>query len=313
MRYGPKQVLSGVDLDVEPGQVFAFLGPNGAGKTTTVEILEGYRRRTGGQVEVLGIDPVRAGAEWRDRIGVVLQSCQPEPELSVLETVQLYAGFYRRPLPAEHVLELVGLRGEAAMRVDRLSGGQQRRLDVGLALVGDPDLIFLDEPTTGFDPAARRAAWQVISGLRELGKTLFLTTHYMEEADTLADRMAVIVGGRIVAEGEPAAIGGRSEASRIGFDVPAGAVRTLPKAWKGRLAVTNGRVELDSADPLVDLRDLAAWSDATGTPVAHLSVRPPTLEDVYLRLVEEGSADDRDVGASAFSPRMVSAGDGVRP
>ncbi|HEV2370002.1 MAG TPA: ABC transporter ATP-binding protein [Acidimicrobiales bacterium] len=284
MRYGRREAVSGVDLDVGPGQIFAFLGPNGAGKTTTVEILEGYRRRTAGEVEVLGVDPARAGAEWRDRIGVVLQSCQPEPELTVLETVRLYAGFYCRPLPPGQVLELVGLGAEAGKRTEKLSGGQQRRLDVGLALVGDPDLVFLDEPTTGFDPAARRAAWRVIAGLRDLGKTVFLTTHYLDEADALADRMAVIVDGRIVAEGPPSTIAGRAETSTVGFRVDGRGTRAWPRGWSRRVEERDGRVELASADPLRDLAALSAWAESVGCAVSELTVRRPSLEDVYLRL-----------------------------
>src|SRR5580698_8618701 len=211
MRYGSRQVVNGIDFTVNHGEVFAFLGPNGAGKTTTVEVLEGFRSRTAGTVRVLGIDPESAPSAWRDRVGVVLQSSVPEPDLTVRETVELYAGFYRRPRPVDEVLALTGLEAQAGMRNRRLSGGQQRRLDVALALVGDPDLLFLDEPTTGFDPAARRAAWQTVAELKQLGKTLFLTTHYLEEADYLAGRIAVITAGRIVATGTPADLGGRDQ------------------------------------------------------------------------------------------------------
>ena len=285
MSYGSREVLKGVDLEVRRGEIFAFLGPNGAGKTTTVEILEGYRRPSGGVAEVLGADPFTADRRWRSRVGVVLQSCPPEPLLTVAETLHLYAGFYDRPLPVDEVLALVGLTGQAGVRNDRLSGGQQRRLDVALALVGDPELIFLDEPTTGFDPAARRAAWEVVSGLRALGKTVFLTTHYLEEADALADRIAVIVGGRIVAQGTPEALGGRdAAASEIGFRAPVASCRVLPAGWRRRAQVTAGTVRLSSAEPLADLAELAAWAAAEGVAVSDLSVRRPTLEDVYLRL-----------------------------
>ncbi|HET6811606.1 MAG TPA: ABC transporter ATP-binding protein [Acidimicrobiales bacterium] len=289
MSYGSREVLRGVELEVRQGEIFAFLGPNGAGKTTTVEILEGYRRPTGGEVEVLGADPFTADRQWRSRVGVVLQSCPPEPLLTVGETLRLYAGFYERPLPVDHVLALAGLTEQAGVRSDRLSGGQQRRLDVALALVGDPELIFLDEPTTGFDPAARRAAWEVISGLRALGKTVFLTTHYLEEADALADRIAVIVGGRIVAEGTPAALGGRDAAAcEISFRAAVTSRRSLPAGWRRRARVAAGRVELASAKPLDDLAELAAWSAAEGVEVGDLSVRRPTLEDVYLQLTAGG-------------------------
>ena len=207
MRYGTHEVVGGIDLEVHAGEVFAFLGPNGAGKTTTVEILEGYRKRTGGELSVLGCDPARAGASWCARIGVVLQESQPEPELTVAECLSLYAGYYPTPRPVAETLELVGLKGHAQVRCGTLSGGQRRRLDVALALIGDPELIFLDEPTTGFDPSARRSAWELIAGLRSLGKTIFLTTHYMEEAEELADRIAVIAAGQIVAQGTPGTLG----------------------------------------------------------------------------------------------------------
>jgi len=196
MRYGDREVLHGIDLVVPHGMVMGFLGPNGAGKTTTVEILEGYRRRTGGQASVLGMDPATGGRQLRERIGIVLQETGHNPDLTVRETVRQFAGYYLRPRPVDEVVGLVGLEEAADRRVRALSGGQRRRLDVGLALVGDPELVFLDEPTTGFDPAARRQAWEVIAGLRELGKTILLTPHYMEEAQALADRVAIIAAGR---------------------------------------------------------------------------------------------------------------------
>jgi ABC-2 type transport system ATP-binding protein len=222
-RYGDVEAVRGIDLIVRTGEIFAFLGPNGAGKTTTVEMLEGYRRRDFGEVSVLGSDPARPAPGWRARIGVVLQESEPEAELTAEECLSLYAGYYPRPRPVAETLELVGLTGHRAARCGRMSGGQRRRLDVALALIGDPELIFLDEPTTGFDPAARQSAWAVIAGLRDLGKTIFLTTHYMEEAEELADRIAVLAAGRIVAEGTAATLGGRdTEASVISFTLPAG-------------------------------------------------------------------------------------------
>ena len=202
MNYGSYAAVRGIDLDVARGEILAFLGPNGAGKTTTVEILEGFRIRTGGEVRVLGEDPAHAGPGWRARIGVVLQSCAPERLLTVRECLSMYAGYYPRPLPVARVLELTGLTGKAASRCNELSGGQQRRLDVALALIGDPELIFLDEPTTGFDPSARHMAWDVISGLRDLGKTIFLTTHFMDEAEALADCILILAAGKIVASGK---------------------------------------------------------------------------------------------------------------
>ena len=192
-RYGSHQAVAGIDLEVQHGEIFAFLGPNGAGKTTTVEILEGFRQRTAGEVSILGQDPATAGGEWRDRVGVVLQESEPEPGLSVRECLAMYAGYYRKPRDIDETIALVGLTAKAGTLATRLSGGQRRRLDFALALIGDPELIFLDEPTTGFDPSARRAAWEVVAGLRKLGKTIFLTTHYMDEAEYLADRIMVLV------------------------------------------------------------------------------------------------------------------------
>jgi ABC-2 type transport system ATP-binding protein len=220
-RYGSREAVAGIDLELRRGEIFAFLGPNGAGKTTTVEILEGFRQRTGGQVLVLGHDPGTAGGAWRERVGVVLQETEPEPGLSVRECLAMYAGFYRAPRDIDETIALVGLTEQASVLATRLSGGQRRRLDFALALIGDPELIFLDEPTTGFDPSARRAAWQVVAGLRRLGKTVFLTTHYMDEAEYLADRIAVISAGRIVAEGTPATLGGRDRmTTAISFTLP---------------------------------------------------------------------------------------------
>jgi ABC-2 type transport system ATP-binding protein len=222
-RYHDREAVRGIDLEIHRGEIFAFLGPNGAGKTTTVEIMEGFRQATNGTVEVLGHNPWRAPASWRARIGIVLQSSEAEPGLSARECLELYAGYYPAPRDVDDTLELVDLAGQADQRGSALSGGQRRRLDVALALIGDPELIFLDEPTTGFDPAARRAAWEVIAGLRDLGKTIFLTTHYMEEAERLADRIAVISAGEIVAEGTPQTLGGRRlTAARITFSPPDG-------------------------------------------------------------------------------------------
>jgi ABC-2 type transport system ATP-binding protein len=296
MRYGPRQVVNGIDFTVNHGEVFAFLGPNGAGKTTTVEILEGFRSRTAGTVRVLGIDPESAPSAWRDRVGVVLQSSVPEPDLTVRETVELYAGFYRRPRPVDEVLVLTGLEAQADMRNRRLSGGQQRRLDVALALVGDPDVLFLDEPTTGFDPAARRAAWVTIAGLKRLGKTIFLTTHYLEEAEYLADRIAVITAGRIAATGTPADLGGRDQQPstvRLALH-PSVPLTEWPTEFGTAAAVprllADGRFELASNDPAADLFELTRWATAKGLRIQGLEVARPTLEDVYLALTDEREA-----------------------
>jgi ABC-2 type transport system ATP-binding protein len=267
--YGSVEALRGVDLEVRRGEVFALLGPNGAGKTTTVEILEGYRRRDGGEVEVLGQDPQRAGREWRERIGIVLQACRLDPYLTVREALALFAGYYRSPRPVEEVIELVGLTGKADERARRLSGGQQRRLDVGMALVGDPELLFLDEPTTGFDPAARRQAWDAIEGLRDLGKTIVLTTHYMDEAQRLADRVAIVASGEVAARGTPEDLGKR---------------RTLASTVSYRL--DGEQVSVETADPVRELNELTGRALAEGLELEDLEVRRPTLEDVYLELTE---------------------------
>ena len=289
-RYGDVEAVRGIDLTVRTGEIFAFLGPNGAGKTTTVETLEGYRHRDAGEAEVLGSDPARPAAGWRARIGVVLQESQPEAELTVEECVSLYAGYYPRPRPVGETLELVGLADRRAARCGQLSGGQRRRLDVALALIGDPELVFLDEPTTGFDPAARQSAWQVIAGLRDLGKTIFLTTHYMEEAEHLADRIAVIAAGHIVAEGTPATLAGRDTgASVISFTLPPGlSAADLPPAVAALVTGSTGdKVEACVTSPLPQLGALAAWAQARGADLPDLQVLRPTLEDVYLQLTRE--------------------------
>jgi ABC-2 type transport system ATP-binding protein len=290
MSYGNLDALCGIDLRVHEGEVFAFLGPNGAGKTTTVEILEGFRHRTAGEVTVLGEDPAQAGSEWRCRIGVVLQECEPEPELSVEECVSLYAGYYPRSRPIGGTLELVGLADRPDVRCSQLSGGQRRRLDVALALIGDPELLFLDEPTTGFDPSARRAAWDVISGLRDLGKTVFLTTHYMEEAEHLADRIAVIAKGHIVAVGTAETIGERvTRASIISFTLPPNlsAADLPPELVSAMTAGAAGKVEAKTSNPLPLVGALAAWADGRSVELPDLEVTRPTLEDVYLELTKD--------------------------
>lgn len=286
-RYGDHEAVRGIDLEIRRGEIFAFLGPNGAGKTTTVEILEGFRQASSGTVEVLGRNPWRAPSSWRARIGIVLQESEAEPGLTVRECLALYAGYYPAPRNIDETIALVGLTAQANERARALSGGQRRRLDVALALIGDPELIFLDEPTTGFDPSARRAAWEVVAGLRDLGKTIFLTTHYMEEAEVLADRIAVIADGRIVAEGTPQTLGGRQlEASQITFALPATArAELLPAGFADRLQrEADGLLRLPSTSVTADLYRLAGWALEQELELDDLQVSRPTLEDVYLQL-----------------------------
>jgi len=285
--YDGVPAVAGIDLEVRSGEVFAFLGPNGAGKTTTVEILEGFRHRTAGDISVLGMDPERAGGEWRSRIGVVLQESEPEAELTVEECVSLYAGYYPRTRSVHETLDLVGLADRPAIRCGELSGGQRRRLDVALALIGDPELLFLDEPTTGFDPAARRSTWDVIAGLRDLGKTIFLTTHYMEEAEHLADTIAVIAKGKVVAAGTPDNLGGRvTKASTIRFTLPTSVSPSdlPPSVLPGVSAVSHRQVVVEAISPLPVVGALAAWAGERGIDLPDLEVTRPTLEDIYLEL-----------------------------
>jgi ABC-2 type transport system ATP-binding protein len=286
--YGPVMAVAGVDLRVEYGQVFALLGPNGAGKTTTVEILEGYRRRDGGEVSVLGLDPGSQRTKLKPRIGIVLQSTGVDRYLTVAETIAMYSSYYPRPRPVDEIIEVVGLTEKRKSRVVRLSGGQQRRLDVAIALAGDPDLLFLDEPTTGFDPSARHEAWQVITNLSAYGKTVLLTTHYMDEAQQLADRVAVIAAGRIVAEGMPATLAGRDTArARLRFRLPDGAAPPTDMAAE---RIADGWVEMAPDNITVALHRLTGWAIEHGYDLDDLQVLRPSLEDVYLRLTS-GQAD----------------------
>jgi ABC-2 type transport system ATP-binding protein len=267
--YGALEAVAGISFEVERGEVFGLLGPNGAGKTTTVEILEGYRRRDGGSVEVLGVDPAQSGGGWREQIGVVLQSSAMYETLSVAEMLRLFGGYYSSPRPVDDVVELIGLREQRDQRVRRLSGGQRRRLDLGLALIGDPELIFLDEPTTGFDPHARRQAWETLRSLRSLGKTIVLTTHYLDEAEQLADRVGVLRRGEIVAVGPPAELIGAAPATEIRYR-------------------ENGReVTLETDSPTRILNELTAKALAENRELEGLVVRRPSLEEVYLTLTEE--------------------------
>ncbi|MGB2876320.1 MAG: ABC transporter ATP-binding protein [Gaiellaceae bacterium] len=267
--YGELEAVRGISFDVQEGEVFGLLGPNGAGKTTTVEILEGYRRRDGGSVEVLGVDPSRAGGDWRERIGVVLQSPAMYQTLTVAESLWLFAGYYSSPRPVDEVVQLVGLQEKRGVLVRRLSGGQRRRLDLGLALVGDPELIFLDEPTTGFDPHARLQAWETLRSLRSLGKTILLTTHYLDEAERLADRVAVLRHGEIVIAGPPGELTGAATATEIRYR-------------------ENGReVVVKTDDPTRVLHELTEKALGENRELEGLVVTRPTLEDVYLSLTGE--------------------------
>jgi ABC-2 type transport system ATP-binding protein len=294
--YGELEAVRGIDLEVAAGEIFAFLGPNGAGKTTTVEILEGYRSRSAGRVRVLGVDPQNADRNWRQRVGFVLQESRPVAELTPREAVEQYAGYYAHPRDVDETVSLVGIEEKADVRTSKLSGGQQRRLDVALALVGDPELLFLDEPTTGFDPSARRQAWDVIVGLRKLGKTIFLTTHYMDEAQTLADRVAIISAGRIVATGSPESLGDRgAPQTEIRFRLPDGmGAADLPVA---EARVEAGMVTLNVADPVPALRELTTWAGQRGVGLPGLTVGAPSLEDVYLELTEGGGTDGAGEGS----------------
>jgi ABC-2 type transport system ATP-binding protein len=264
--YGDYEAVRGISFEIGEGEVFGLLGPNGAGKTTTIEILEGYRPRDAGEVDVLGFDPGRAGPAFRERIGVVLQQSQLWPTITVAETHRMFAGYYDRPRDVDEVIRLVGLEEKRDARVKTLSGGQKRRLDLGVALVGDPDLVFLDEPTTGFDPAARRAAWDMIRALRSLGKTILLTTHYLDEAEQLADRVAVLREGQIIREGTPAELTGGTNETEV------------------RYRQDGHEVVIHTTEPTRLLQELTAAALAEGREVEGLQVRRPTLEDVYLSL-----------------------------
>jgi ABC-2 type transport system ATP-binding protein len=284
--YGEVEAVRGVSFDVERGEVFCLLGPNGAGKTTTVEILEGYRVRSGGDVSVLGFDPARGERGMRERVGIVLQQCGVQNDLSVAELLEMYGSYHLRPRPIDEVLELVELDAKRDERAKELSGGQRRRLDLALALIGDPELIFLDEPTTGFDPAARHAAWSTIRSLCELGKTVFLTTHFMDEAQQLADRVAIMRDGEIIALGSPDELGGRdARPTEIRFVMPRGVgLDQLPLMPYERCALDDGRALIVTLDPVVALQLLTGWSIDHELPLSRLSVSQPTLEDIYLEL-----------------------------
>lgn len=294
-RYGDNHAVRGLDFTVAEGEVFAVVGPNGAGKTTTVEILEGHRQRTSGHVEVLGFDPATGGRAYRERIGIVLQEAGMDERFSARELVSLYAGFYPRPRDVDEVLDLVGLTDKAGERTKTLSGGQRRRLDLALGLIGDPDLLFLDEPTTGFDPSARRQAWDVVAGLCDIGKTVVLTTHYMEEAYRLADRVAVIAAGRLVALGTPDELVDQTAGDRavISFRLPAGVAAERLPSVAGEVSVDGEQVAIHTAVPTADLAALTRWGVEHDVEFEALRLVRRSFEEVYLDLVgAPGGSDD---------------------
>jgi ABC-2 type transport system ATP-binding protein len=293
--YGEVEAVRGVSFEVARGEVFCLLGPNGAGKTTTVEILEGYRFRTGGDVRVLGRDPAAGERELREAVGIVLQQCGVQQDLTVRELVEMYGRYHERGRPVDEVIALVELTEKRDVRAKNLSGGQRRRLDLALALVGDPELIFLDEPTTGFDPAARRQAWSTIKSLCELGKTIFLTTHFMDEAQALADRVAVMRGGEIIASGRPDEIGGRNlRPAEIRFALPPdwspGDIPDVPSVGR---EIQADRVTVFTREPVIAAHEITTWALYHDVELAHFSVTQPTLEDIYLELT--GSGDQHEM------------------
>jgi ABC-2 type transport system ATP-binding protein len=284
--YGDQAAVRGVSLDIEEGEVYALLGHNGAGKSTIVEILEGHRSRDGGEVSVLGVDPASGGRSFRDRIGIVLQTSGVETELTVREAVELYGSAYRHRRPADEVIALVGLDDKAAVRIDTLSGGQQRRLDLALGIVGHPEVLFLDEPTTGFDAAARRKSWELIEELCRLGTTVLLTTHYLDEAEHLAGRVGVLSRGALVAEGTPAELTARQGDTVVAFTVVGAELGEMVGVLPASSSCNGQRVEFTSADPTRDVHAVTGWAIEHGARLDALSVSRPTLEDVFLGLAD---------------------------
>ena len=300
--YGTVKAVNGLSFTVEAGEVFALLGPNGAGKSTVVEILEGHRSRDAGEVGVLGSDPGSAGQEYRDRIGIVLQEAGIEREITVREALVHYGACYSRRRPVDEVLHLVGLAELGDRRTHQLSGGQKRRVDLALGLIGDPEVLFLDEPTTGFDPSARRQAWEMIEGLKALGTTILLTSHYMDEVQVLADRVAVVVDGRIVSEGTPDELRGNADSETlIRFRFPevdpgSGPVVEMLGGLAGRTSLRNGVLEVCTEQPTTDLNLLTQWAIGQGGVLEGLEGTTPTLEDVYLELIGDGHGDGVGAG-----------------
>jgi ABC-2 type transport system ATP-binding protein len=308
MRFGRREVLHGLDLSVSAGTVFGIVGPNGAGKTTTLETLEGYRRPSTGTISVLGMDPTRAGRAFRERIGILLQEGGVEPYLTVAEVVDATRRMYPRPLLLADLLEIVGLTGQAQVRVRRLSAGQRRRLELALALSGDPDVLFLDEPTVGFDPEARLAAWDAIRRFARSGRTVILATNLMEEAQELADRVAVIVAGKVVAEGSPVeVVGTGGPGSLVRFRLPVGGPGLPPELTRTMAAARDDVVELRTNDPALLMRDLGAWAVRHDLRLADVVISPRSLEDAYLELT--GSAAERDATSDdeVVAPRAGSS------